>query len=154
MFPILSPLKSSLRVVAVALAPLLACTTSLCAAEPTTERQYLSGHGPADAVPWEFSVTAGRRAGEQTTIPVPSHWELHGFGTYNYGQEPVPKSTEHGLYRLKFAVPETWKGRRIRLVFEGVMTDTTVQVNGKSAGPTHQGAFYRFHYDITANLSR
>src|SRR5437868_6265436 len=76
----------------------------LFAAEPETERLYLSGHGSKDAVPWEFSVTAGRRAGEQATIPVPSNWEQQGFGTYNYGQEPV-KSGEHGLYRLHFNVP-------------------------------------------------
>lgn len=119
-------------------------------AGPVTERQYLSGHGPKDAVPWEFSVTEGRRAGEQTTIPVPSNWEQHGFGRYNYGQEPVAKSAEHGMYRVRFAVPEAWKGRRIRLVFEGVMTDATVKVNGRSVGPTHHGAFYRFHYDVTS----
>ena len=29
------------------------------------------------------------------------------------------------------------------------MTDTTVTINGQSAGPTHQGGFYRFSYDIT-----
>ncbi|HEY3383101.1 MAG TPA: glycoside hydrolase family 2 TIM barrel-domain containing protein [Vicinamibacterales bacterium] len=120
------------------------------AADPRTERQYLSGHGPKDAVSWEFSVTGGRRAGEQATIPVPSNWEQHGFGHYNYGQDAAPKSTEHGLYRLRFAVPEPWKGRRIRLVFDGVMTDATVKVNGRLAGPAHQGAFYRFHYDVTS----
>ena len=27
------------------------------------------------------------------------------------------------------------------------MTDTTVTVNGQSAGPTHQGGFYRFSYN-------
>ncbi|HEY4245992.1 MAG TPA: glycoside hydrolase family 2 TIM barrel-domain containing protein [Lacunisphaera sp.] len=129
----------------------LRVATLLCAADPTTERQYLSGHGPEDAVAWDFTVTAGRRAGEKTTIPVPSNWEQHGFGSYNYGQGSLtPKSAEHGLYRLQFAVPESWKGRRVRLVFEGVMTDTTVTVNGHSAGPMHTGGFYRFHYDITS----
>ncbi len=118
--------------------------------EPKTERHYLSGHGPEDAVAWEFSVTAGRRAGEQTTIPVPSNWEQHGFGNYDYGQGSVQKSAEHGLYRLRFAVPESWKGRRIRLVFEGAMTDTSVKVNGQNAGPMHTGGFYRFHYDVTS----
>ena len=117
---------------------------------PLTERRYLSGHGPRDAVPWEFSVTGGRRAGERASIPVPSNWELQGFGTYNYGQGPTPKADEHGLYRVRFSVPDAWKGRRIRLVFEGVMTDATVKLNGRSAGPTHQGAFYRFSYDVTA----
>ena len=65
----------------------LAFISLLGAVEPQTEVRFLSGHGPKDAVPWEFSVTGGRRAGEWTTIPVPSNWELQGFGTYNYGQE-------------------------------------------------------------------
>ena len=128
---------------------LLLAAAWLHADEIKTELQYLSGHGPDDAVAWEFSVTSGRRAGEQTTIPVPSNWEQHGFGGYDYGQGSVQKSAEHGLYRLRFSVPETWKGRRIRLVFEGVMTDTTVRVNGQSAGPMHTGGFNRFHYDVT-----
>ena len=29
------------------------------------------------------------------------------------------------------------------------MTDTNVWINGKRAGPRHQGGFYRFKYDIT-----
>lgn len=117
-------------------------------AGPRTERQYLSGRGPADAVPWEFTVTGGRRAGEQTTIPVPSHWELQGFGSYHYGQEPN-KSDERGLYRVKFTVPAAWQGRRIRLGFDGVMTDAAVKVNDRSAGPVHQGGFTQFRHDVT-----
>src|SRR5882762_4339236 len=109
---------------------------------PQTARLYLSGHGPKDAVPWDFSVTGGRRAGEKTTIPVPSQWGLYGFGTYNYGEERAGRSDEHGLYRLSFKVPAAWKDRRVHLVFEGVMTDTTVKVNGRLAGPVHQGGFY------------
>jgi len=35
------------------------------------------------------------------------------------------------------------------IVFEGVMRDTKVMVNGKQAGDVHQGSFYRFKYDIT-----
>ena len=129
---------------------LFGALSAVLRAEPgETERRYLSGHGPDDAVPWEFSVTAGRRAGETATIPVPSNWELHGFGTFNYGQE-LNKASEHGLYRLRFAVPSEWKGRRVRLVFDGVMTDTAVTVNGRSAGPVHQGGFYRFHHDISS----
>src|SRR3954451_2024067 len=78
------------------------CAALLFAEE--TQTQYLSGKGPKDAVPWEFSVTAGRRSGTWTTIPVPSNWEQQGFGSYNYGQESA-KSSEHGLYRLRFTAP-------------------------------------------------
>lgn len=126
----------------------LSAFAQTAAPDPQTERQYLSGRGPADAVPWDFTVTGGRRAGEQTTIRVPSHWELQGFGTYNYGQEPN-KSDERGLYRVSFKVPAAWSGRRVRLVFDGVMTDAAVKVNDRPAGPVHQGGFTQFRYDIT-----
>lgn len=129
----------------------LSCAAATAAA-PLTERRYLSGKGPSDAVEWDFTVSGGRRAGEQAKIPVPSHWEQHGFGVYNYGQTRAPKLDERGVYRRSFTVPAEWKGKRIRLVFEGVMTDATVTVNGVQAGPTHQGAFTRFHYDITKML--
>jgi Beta-galactosidase/beta-glucuronidase len=32
------------------------------------------------------------------------------------------------------------------------MTDTEVKVNGRKAGEKHQGAFYRFSYDVTDML--
>jgi len=117
-----------------------------------TRFKYLSGHGPKDAVPWEFTVTKGRRAGEHTTIPVPAHWDQQGFGSYDYGNSPGAKSDEHGLYRTRFSLPAEWKERRVRLVFEGVMTDAEVKVNGQLAGPVHQGGFNRFRYEITSLL--
>lgn len=120
---------------------------------PKTEIEYLSGHGPKDAVPWDFHIEGGRRSGEATTIPVPSNWELHGFGNYTYGLVS-PQPPECGFYSKKFTVPEDWSGRRINLVFNGVMTDATVKVNGRLAGPTHIGAFYQFKYDITKLLKK
>lgn len=93
----------------------------------------------------------GRPPGGRATIPVPSQWEQHGFGTYDYGQDPK-KSDEHGLYRLRFSAPKDLEGKRVRLVFEGVMTDATVKLNGRLLGPTHQGAFYRFAYDVNPDL--
>ena len=117
-------------------------------AVPVTEQRYLSGQGPKTAVPWEFKVSDGRRAGAWSTIPVPSNWELQGFGGYDYG-EGAKRHNEQGQYRVKFAVPPAWRGRTIRLVFEGVMTEATVRVNGMPAGPSHIGGFYRFGYDIT-----
>jgi len=118
-----------------------------------TETRYLSGTGKDDAVQWDFFCTSGRRAGVWTKIPVPSCWELQGFGGYNYGRdrpgETNPIAREQGKYRMQFVVPAAWKGKIVHLVFDGSMTDTEVWVNGKSAGPTHQGSFYRFKYDIT-----
>jgi hypothetical protein len=43
---------------------------------------------------------------------------------------------EHGPHRRCFTAPSEWKGKGVRLVFEGVMTDTSVKVK----------------YDVTALL--
>ncbi|HKJ89505.1 MAG TPA: glycoside hydrolase family 2 TIM barrel-domain containing protein [Oceanipulchritudo sp.] len=117
-----------------------------------TEELYLSGTGSDDGVDWEFSCRGGRSSGVWTTIPVPSCWELEGFGTYNYGHDSNPAS-EHGLYRHTFVVPADWSGKRVDLVFEGVMTDAEVRVNGVLAGPLHQGGFRQFRYEISGLLN-
>jgi hypothetical protein len=115
--------------------------------------QYLSGTGSDNTVDWEFFCTEGRQSGYWTTIPVPSCWELQGFGTYNYGHAKYEdRGMEKGLYRHRFLVPAEWKHKTVNLVFDGSMTDTEVKINGKSAGAIHQGAFYRFTYDITSLL--
>src|SRR5690554_6949169 len=121
-----------------------------------TEIIYLSGTDADNTVEWEFYCTDGRRSGEWTTIPVPSNWELQGFGTYNYGHdwrdENKKLGKEHGLYRYSFDVPADLKGKTINIVFDGSMTDTKVKINGKDAGALHQGGFNRFKYDITRLL--
>lgn len=124
---------------------------SALAAETETQVQYLSGKGKDDATPWDFFCTAGRRSNSWAKIPVPSCWELHGFGAYAYGRAGKELG-EQGKYRHAFNVPAAWKDKVVHLVFDGVMTDANVFVNGKSAGPRHSGAFYRFKYDVTALL--
>jgi len=113
-----------------------------------TEKKMLSGDSGEETIKWDFFCTAGRNSGQWTKIKVPSCWELEGFGEYNYGYEKV-KSSEKGLYRTSFTIPETWKDKRIFIVFDGSMTDTKITVNHKQAGPIHQGAFYRFKREIT-----
>ncbi len=120
----------------------------------TTERVYLSGKGSDDTVEWDFFCTDGQNSGKWTKIGVPSCWEQQGFGSYNYGiyfygketDPAIPK--EQGKYKYEFDVPKAWENKNIQIVFEASMTDTEVRINGKKAGPTHQGAFYRFKYDI------
>jgi beta-galactosidase/beta-glucuronidase len=119
-----------------------------------TEVQYLSGTGSDRTVNWQFFCTAGRNSGKWTTIPVPSNWEVQGFGKYNYGlDKDSVRGKEQGLYKYNFNVPALWKGKTVQIVFEGSMTDTEVKINGKKAGATHQGSFYSFNYDITSLLN-
>ncbi|MCG2614237.1 glycoside hydrolase family 2 [Terrimonas sp. NA20] len=122
------------------------------------EVKYLSGIDNENTVGWDFFCTGGRNSGVWTKIQVPSHWEQQGFGSYNYGRDYKTYgknfrfADEQGFYKHSFTVPISWKGKRIFIVFEGSMTDTEVKINGKSAGAKHQGAFYRFKYDITDKL--
>ena len=128
--------------------------THVCAQENTqTQVVMLSGTGSDQSVPWAFYCTAGNNSGKWTTIPVPSNWELQGFGGYNYGLDKDSlRLNEKGIYRHSFNVPKSWQGKVVRIVFDGVMTDADVKINGKSAGPVHQGAFYTFKYDISRLL--
>ncbi|HAR37367.1 MAG: glycosyl transferase family 2 [Bacteroidetes bacterium GWD2_45_23] len=130
---------------------LFASLLSLTAYAQETESLYLSGRGSDQTVLWNFFCTAGRNSGEWTKIPVPSNWEFEGFGQFTYGHDKE-RINETGIYRHEFVVPETWKGKTINIVFEGVMTDTEVKINGRSAGEMHQGGFYCFEYDITRLL--
>jgi len=120
--------------------------------------QYLSGRGSDDAVDWEFYCTDGQNSGKWTTIPVPSCWELQGFGTYQYGMpfygkaDPPGIAKEQGKYKYKFKLPKEWEGRVVRIVFDGVMTDYEAQINGRRCGYPHQGAFYRFKNDVSDRI--
>ena len=143
-----------LTALSAALGALLLAQATVAAVDPAaaTQRQFLSGHGKDDAVPWKFFCTAGAQSGFWTNLPVPSNWEMRGFGTLSYQYDPTNTPPEQGRYEHDFTVPPDWSGCRVFLVFDGAMTDTRASVNGQSAGPLHQGSFYRFRYDITKLL--
>jgi len=119
-----------------------------------TQKMFLSGTGSDHTVNWQFFCTEGRNSGKWTTIPVPSNWEFQGFGKYNYGlAKDSLRGKEQGLYKYEFTLPASWQGKAINIVFDGSMTDTEVKLNGQSAGPIHQGSFYRFKYDVSKLLN-
>ena len=131
-----------------------------------TRKIYLSGTGFGQTVKWDFYCTEGRNSGKWKKIEVPSQWELQGFGEYTYGRWYKDKdrnsglvkrlknpSKEQGIYRHTFTLPASARGQQVSIVFDGVMTDTEVSVNGQVVGPKHQGGFYRFSYDITDFVS-
>lgn len=143
---------------------LLACIGIIPAASQKTEVRYLSGHGPEDAIKWDFWCSNGMNARKWSKIRVPSCWEQQGFGGYTYGRYYIYDrkenakykdyrehafTDEYGIYRHRFIVPKNWQGRQVCIVFDGVMTDADVTVNGQRVGDVHRGAFYRFKYDIS-----
>lgn len=78
-------------------------------------------------------------------IPVPSNWQLHGYGipiytnvTYPFDVSQQPKAprekNEVGSYRLNFKIPDNWQGREIFIHFAGVKSAFYVWVNGHEVG--------------------
>ncbi len=126
----------------------LACICSFNLSAQQTIVQYLSGTDKDHTVKWDFMCTKGRNSGKWSTIPVPSCWEMQGFGTYNYYQDAI-NPDEQGLYKYNFNISPQHKGKKVFIVFDASMAETEVKINGRSAGAIHQGGFYQFKYDIT-----
>ena len=102
-------------------------------------------------------------------INVPGNWERQGYGTaiyvnetyefddkmFNFKKNPplVPHAeNEVGSYRRTFKVPADWKGRRVVLCCEGVISFYYVWVNGKLLG-YNQGSKTAAEWDITDVLN-
>jgi beta-galactosidase/beta-glucuronidase len=113
-----------------------------------TQRVYLSGRGKDDAVPWKFMCTTGALSGYWTNIPVPSNWDVLGFGHLTYKKDYSNSITECGLYENDFRAPKSWKDNRVYLVFEGAMTDTSAKLNGAVFSSAQAG---RRNTAVTAN---
>lgn len=103
------------------------------------------------------------------TIPVPSCWEMQGYGTPIYtnitypiknqppfilGQEGYTVLNEPnavGSYRRTVRVPESWDGREIYLHFNGLYSAAYVWVNGQKVGYT-QGPNVDAEFNVTQHL--
>lgn len=93
-------------------------------------------------------------------IPVPSHWQLQGYGRphytdlyYPFPVDPphVPVENPTGVHRRTFAVPADWESRSVFLKFEGVDSAFHVWVNGQQVGYS-QGSRLTSEFDVTPYL--
>ncbi|MEJ2538401.1 MAG: glycoside hydrolase family 2 TIM barrel-domain containing protein [Gemmatimonadota bacterium] len=86
------------------------------------------------------------------TVQVPHDWAIGGpfleEGDGNTGKLPW---RGQGWYRRALDVPGAWEGRRVYLVFDGVMASPRVWVNGELAGSWDYG-YMSFYLDITDHL--
>ena len=81
---------------------------------------------------------------EQVTVPhtnIPLPW--HGFDEKTY--EFV------SLYRRRFKLPPAAKGKQVFVDFEGVMTASTVWINGTRLGE-YKGGYTPFSFDLTPHI--
>lgn len=108
---------------------------------------------PADAHASEADTT------QWDTLPVPSVWQMHGYGTPQYTnvQYPFPLDPPYvpdhamGCYRTSFSIPSGWEHRRIHLTFDGVCSAFTVWLNGEEVGFS-KGSHVPAEFDITDAL--
>ena len=97
---------------------------------------------------WEFEPVAagaktleppvGQHLKERILVPFSIETTLSGVG----------RRESELWYRRTFAVPRSWKGRRILLNFGAVDWECQVWVNGKKVGE-HKGGYDPFSFDIT-----
>lgn len=80
---------------------------------------------------------------EWNTIPVPSCWQMQGYGQMHYTDvwylfpvNPpfVPSENPTGIYRRSFTVPDTWQDGKTILRFDGVGSAFDVWINGIHCG--------------------
>ena len=101
-------------------------------------------------------------------IPVPSNWQMHGYGvpiytnfTYPFKTNPPyilndnpPEYTSAtlrnpvGSYRTEFTVPPRWKGRQVFIHFDGVKSAFYLWINGEQVGYS-QGSMTPAEFNIT-----
>jgi beta-galactosidase len=95
------------------------------------------------------------------TLPVPSHWQLHGYGApaytnvvYPFPVDPphVPTGNPTGDYRVGLRLPEGWTAERTVLRFEGVDSEFRVWLNGRALGGS-TGSRLPAEFDATAALA-
>ena len=113
---------------------------------------------------WKFrclpSPAAEEEGEEANLIPVPSNWQMHGYGTpvytnvaYPFPVDPprVPVDNPVGVYTRQFSLPEDWQGKQVFLNFEGVNSGFYVYLNGRVVGYS-QGAHLPSEFNITQYL--
>jgi beta-galactosidase len=93
---------------------------------------------PIDFYKYEYDVSSWRE------IPVPSNWQMHGYGIpiYLNMRHPFPPNPPYishdynpvGSYRRQFTISDGWKERQIFLHFDGVKSAFYVWVNGRRIG--------------------
>jgi beta-galactosidase/beta-glucuronidase len=90
-------------------------------------------------------------------IKVPSNWEMAGYSPATYNQP----DNASGFYRLPFDVPAEWKGRIVKINFDGVQNGAEIWLNGQPVRvdePSwgrenyHEGGWTAFQVDLTPHV--
>lgn len=113
---------------------------------------------PADR-PMDF-YSESFDASEWKEIPVPSDWQMHGYGipiytnvAYPWTSNPEPPLVDHnnnpvGSYIHEFDIPDRWDGNKIFIHFGAVNSAMYLWINGQKVGYS-QGSKTPAEFDIT-----
>lgn len=125
------------------------------------EWKFVYADKPADAVKDFYAPSLNDAAWK--SIPVPSNWEMKGFGipiytnvTYPHPRNPPYVDNNYnpvGTYRKTFTVPENWDGQEVILHFGSISGYAQVYVNGQKAGMT-KAAKTPAEFNITKLLKK
>jgi beta-galactosidase len=119
-----------------------------------------TGDAPVDFLGEALDGQAGVE--DWTTLAVPAHWQLSGFGApiytnrvYPFPVDPpyVPRENPTGDYRRTFTVPTDWDVERVLLRFDGIDSLGTIWLNGTEVGVV-AGSRLRSEFDVTALIRR
>jgi beta-galactosidase len=109
--------------------------------------------------PWDFTDPAFDDSG-WADLPVPAHWQLHGYGAPAYTNTSypfpldaprVPDDNPTGDYRRTFRVPAGWPAGLTLLRFGGIDSAALVSLNGVELGHT-TGSRLPTEFDVTGVL--
>lgn len=96
-------------------------------------------------------------------IPVPSNWELQGYGVpiyvnipYEFTYEPNPPDIPDGYnpvgsYRRTFTIPDSWENKEVFIHFGAVKSAMYLWINGQNVGYS-QGSKTPAEFNITSFL--
>ena len=96
-------------------------------------------------------------------IPVPSNWQMHGYGypIYTNWKYPHKKSAPKikgdfnpvGSYKTQFEVSPSWSGKQVLLHFAGAGSAYNVWINGKKVGYS-EGTKTAAEFNITEHIRK
>ncbi len=121
---------------------------------PSGKAEYNSLNGEWNFKYYERDIDVPENIEKWDTIPVPSCWQLHGYGNPNYSNinypypcdlPYVPDDNPCGIYNRKVSLK---KWGKVYICFEGVGSCAFISVNGKEVGFT-EGSHLRAVFDIT-----
>ncbi len=133
--------------------------------KPGNSNRYLSLNGE-----WKFKFLTnpmdapegfhdpGYADNNWESIPVPSNWQVEGYGRPIYTNIPHPfkpdppfvphENNETGCYRKVFNIPIDWEDKKIFIHFGGVQSAFYLWLNGEMVGYS-QGSMTPAEFDLT-----